>query len=170
MSGAQQTPPARKRVMVAAGGAGAAAAMAAILAITTPAIEREEGMRLAPYLDPVKIWTECAGHTRNVDPKHINTLAECRGKLDADQRETILAEGRCTKVAVPIESFAAFTSFGFNAGAGTYCRKFAPLVNAGNLRGACAKLSLYVYAKGRWLPGLAARRARERALCERGLQ
>lgn len=161
------TPNTRRR-MVAAGGA--AAAIALVTAISGPLIDREEGLRLAPYLDAVKVWTDCRGHTGpDVKPGHVNTLAECDVKFDADQRKVILAEGRCTHVAVPVESFAAFTSLGFNAGAGTYCSKFAPLVNAGNLRGACAKLSLYVYAKGRKLPGLVTRRARERALCERGL-
>lgn len=149
---------------------GAAGAALAVMALSGPVIDHFEGLRLAPYRDPVNIWTDCRGHTGpDVNPSHVNTLAECDAKFTADQRKVIITEGRCTTVAIPVESFAAFTSFGFNAGPGTYCKKFAPLVNAGKLSAACAKLSLYVYAGGQKLPGLVTRRAQERALCERGL-
>lgn len=153
---------------VAAGGAAAAAA--AIMLLSSPLIAPSEGLRTMPYRDPIGIWTECEGHTgKDVKPGHRNTLAECQVKFDADQTKAIKAIGACTKVAVPIESFAAFTSFSFNAGPAPYCKNFAPLINTGRLKAACDRLSVYVYAGHRKLAGLVSRRARERALCLRGV-
>jgi lysozyme len=162
-------PPTQKKPgKVLAGGAAAAAA--AVMLLSSQLIAPQEGLRTMPYRDPVGIWTDCYGHTgRDVKPGRRNTLAQCDAKFDADQTKAILAIGACTKVAVPIESFAAFTSFSFNAGPKPYCKYFAPLVNAGRLKAACAHLSVYVYAGHRKLPGLVSRRARERALCEKGL-
>lgn len=155
---------------VVAGATGAAAAAAMVMALSGPVIQRFEGTRTIPYRDPIGIWTDCVGHTgKDVIPGRTNTMAQCETKFSADQLKAIRAIGACTKVDVPLESFAAFTSFSFNAGPGPYCRKFAPLVNSGHLASACAKLSAYVYAGGVKLPGLARRRAIERALCEKGL-
>ncbi|WP_405045477.1 glycoside hydrolase family protein [Pseudomonas aeruginosa] len=42
-------------------------------------------------------------------------------------------------------------------------------LNAGDVRGACAELSRWVYAGGKKLGGLVRRRAAERELCEIGL-
>lgn len=153
---------------VAAGGAGVA--MAAILAISTPLIQKHEGTVLATYKDPIGVLTSCVGHT---GPElHMGqhwTIAQCSRVLDQDQAGVIKRVGACTKVAVPVQSFAAFVSFSFNVGSGVYCSKFAPLVNAGNLAGVCRNLSLYTWAGGRQLPGLISRRAAERQLCEKGL-
>lgn len=153
---------------VAAGGAGVA--MAAILAISTPLIQKHEGTVLATYKDPIGVLTSCVGHTG--PDLHMGqhwTIAQCSRVLDQDQAGVIKRVGACTKVAVPVQSFAAFTSFSFNVGSGIYCGRFAPLVNAGDLPGACRKLSAYIYAGGRVLPGLVTRRAAERQLCEKGL-
>lgn len=153
---------------VAAGGVGAAAA--AVLAISTPLIQTQEGTVLATYRDPVGILTSCTGHTGSeLRMGQRWTKAQCAKVLDEDQAGVLKRVGACTKVDVPVQSFAAFTSFSFNVGSGIYCSRFAPLVNAHNLAGACRKLSAYVYAGGRVLPGLVSRRAAERQLCEKGL-
>lgn len=162
------SPQPRTRRVVAAGGAAAAAA--AILAISTPLIQHYEGTVLATYADPIGIKTACTGHvdsTLRLGQKW--TIAQCTRMLDADQSAVLTRIGRCIKVPVPVESFAALTSFSFNVGSGVTCSKFAPLINAGNLRGACAKLSAYTWAGGRQLPGLIRRRAAERKLCDEGL-
>lgn len=183
---------------VAAGGALGAAA--AIIALSGPMIDRYEGNILVGYLDPVKIATEGRGHTGpDVRVGHAITMAESDRLFDVDQRAVIAAVGRCTKVDVPIESFAAFTSFSFNLGAGTYCHAIAPRVNAGDLAGACAALGRYTLARAPKsgcprgtlrrvtssrgdlyceLPGLVDRRignprlgvVGERTLCEEGLR
>lgn len=153
---------------VAAGGA--AAAVALITAISTPLIATYEGTVLATYRDPVSILTSCTGHTGpELKMGQVFTREECRRTLDSDQLGVIRRIGACTKVDVPIDSFAAFTSFSFNVGSGVYCQRFAPMVNRGDLAGACARMSRYVYAGKTILPGLVRRRARERALCELGL-
>lgn len=153
---------------VAAGGAGAAAV--AIMAVCGPLISKHEGLVLASYRDPRGIWTDCRGHTGpEVKAGQVFTLAQCNQTFDADQLRIIVSIGDCTTVDAPIASFAAFTSFAFNAGPGTYCRNFAPLVNAGRLKDACEKLPLYVYANHVRLKGLVARRAEELALCLQGV-
>lgn len=164
----QAPQPNHGRRVVVAGGAGAAAA--AILALSGPLIAPSEGLMLASYRDPIGIVTACYGHTGpELRMGQRFSVPACKAIFDADQRKVIMQIGQCITAPVPVESFAALTSFGFNAGSRPVCTKFAPLVNAGNLRGACAKLSLYVYAGKRKLPGLVTRRARERAVCERGL-
>jgi lysozyme len=153
---------------VAAGGAAAAAA--AILAISTPMIQTYEGTITATYVDPTGTLTACTGHTGpELRPHQHYTAEQCGRMLDADQRRILRRIGDCTHVAVPVESFAAFESFAFNAGSGWYCKSFAPLVNDGDLAGACRHLSVFVYSKNQKLPGLTRRRTAERALCERGL-
>jgi lysozyme len=62
---------------------------------------------------------------------------------------------------------AAFLSFAFNVGNGNFCGStLVRKANAGDMRGACAELSRWVYAGGKELPGLVRRRAAERAMCE----
>lgn len=186
------------RRMVAAGAAGAAAAAAGIIGISGPMIDRFEGNILVGYRDPVGIATWGRGHTGpEVKVGQAITLAESDRLFTADQRAVISAMGRCTKVDVPIESFAAFVSFSFNLGAGAYCKNLAPKVNRGDLAGACRELSRFTLARsttGRCpkpeqryisskgvlycrLPGLVNRRegnaklgmVGERPMCERGL-
>jgi lysozyme len=79
-------------------------------------------------------------------------------------------QGAGIHVDVPVESFAAFTSFAFNVGVRGFCgSKVARMLNAGDLAGACAGMDAWVYAGGRRVQGLVNRRRQERALCERGL-
>ena len=107
--------------MVAAGIAGAAAAAAAILGISGPLIDRSEGDSHVGYKDPVGISTWGRGHTGpEVKVGQAITQAQSDAYFDADQRKVIAANGACTKVAMPVESFAAFTSFSFNLGSGAH--------------------------------------------------
>jgi lysozyme len=62
---------------------------------------------------------------------------------------------------------AASVSFAYNVGAQAFCGStMARKLRAGDMPGACAELSRWVYAKGELLPGLVRRRAAERAMCE----
>jgi len=133
-------------------------------------IQAYEGTRTVAYIDPVGIVTDCTGHTGpDVHLGEVETLAQCKAIFTADQQAVIKRIASCTKGTAPVDTWAAMTSFSFNAGSGTYCKKFAPLIDAGRLSAACAKLSLYVNAGGMPLAGLVRRRAAERALCEKGL-
>ncbi len=71
----------------------------------------------------------------------------------------------CTKVPLPASRKAALVDFSYNLGTGTYCAKIAPLINAGDVLGACNRLLLYDKAGGIVFPGLTKRRQRERELC-----
>lgn len=159
------TPPPSNRAKLAAGG------MAAAVALAVPLIITFEGMINHGYRDPVGIATSCVGH---VSPEVVvgrhYTNAECSTQLAGDLERTSQGIARCLPAQLPTPSRAAFVSFAFNVGPARFCgSSIARRLNAGDLRGACAGLSAYVFARGQRLPGLVRRRAAERALCERGL-
>jgi lysozyme len=147
-----------------------AAILAACAMVAVPVADHEGWVRIA-YKDPAGIATGCAGHTGpEVKAGHVYTDQECMDLLTADLVKHGMEIDRCIKVPVPPESRAAFTSFAFNVGSGGFCRStMAAKLNAGDLRGACAELPRWVFAKGRKLPGLVKRRADELALCMRGV-
>jgi len=152
-------------------GAGIGAAAAVVVALVLPMVKYHEGLRTEAYRDPVGIPTICFGETLGVRMGDRATVAECeamlRPRLEGFLREMLA----CTDVPLPAKTEAAFLSFTYNLGSGVYCRNIAGnRINAGNLWGACAALSLYTRAGGRELPGLVRRRAEERALCEAGLR
>lgn len=160
--------------------AASGAALALIAAASGPVISKWEGERTTTYFDSVKIVTVCKGHTgKDLQGRplklHMNfTKAECAKLFTDDQTAVIHRISDCTKGQAPVEVWSAMTSFSFNAGSGRYCKNFAPLIDRGDLAGACAKLALYDKAHapdGRLvqIPGLANRRRDERTLCERGL-
>ena len=140
-------------------------------AMAVPMIAKWEGVKEIGYLDPVKIPTACAGHTKTAVVGKFYSPRACMDLLARDAIDHGLGIDACIKVQVPNESRAAFTSFAFNVGVGNFCKSsLNRKLNAGDLRGACAELSRWTYAGGRQLPGLVSRRAEERAFCERGLR
>lgn len=144
------------------------AACAGILWVIVPQFE---GTETTGYLDPVGIPTKCMGDTTNVIVGHRYSAAECRESL---QTQLIAHAGpvlECTpSLAGRTDALAAAVSFAYNVGVSAYCTStMAARVREGDLAGACAQLSRWVYAKGKKLTGLVKRRAAERALCERSL-
>lgn len=140
-------------------------------AVAAPMIVKWEGWKTIAYRDPVAIPTVCAGVTEGVIPNRTYTDAECRQKTAEAEVKIGLAIAECLPADLPVETRAAFTSASYNLGPAKFCvSSMARHANAGDLRAACAALSLYTYAGGRQLPGLVARRADERALCEKGLK
>ena len=132
-------------------GAGAAALAAAV-------VMQHEGLRLHTYRDPVGVLTACWGHTGvDVQPGQTYTRAQCRALLEADLARHAEALA-CIRQPLTDGQKAAFVSFAYNVGPRAFCESTLP--------GACAELSRWVYAKGQRLPGLVARRAAERAMCE----
>jgi lysozyme len=87
---------------------------------------------------------------------------------------TKLAWRKCLKNpdAIPDKSYLAFFSGTNNIGVGAFCRSsMARLANAGDLRGACNALMLYVNAGAKKnVRGLVLRRTDERAMCLEGLK
>jgi lysozyme len=149
-----------------------AAALAAAIAVALPMVKSEEGYRPVGYRDIIGVPSYCYGGT---GPKAIvdkrYTAAECNSQVASDVRSHAEGIAACVRVPTPAPSLAAFISFSYNVGVAGFCRSsIARHLNAGDLKDACAGLSAYAYAGGKRIPGLAARRAKERALCERGLR
>jgi lysozyme len=147
------------------------AALAAAIAV--PA----EGLRQVAYYDPPGILTVCYGHTgADVDKSRTYSLTECRGHLEADMSAAVATVERCAP-GLPEPVTAAFADAVYNMGPTIACSTTgstaARLLKAGQVAQACNQLP-------RWdkacvagvlvsLPGLAKRRAAERALCLTGV-
>lgn len=148
-----------------------AAAILAAVALAAPMTAGFEGYVPKTYLDPVKIPTACYGHTgKDVKLGQTYTKEECDGLLKKDLEIAGKGVDQCVHVPITLNQRAAYTDFTLNGGTGLFCKSsMARKTNEGDAKGGCAALSLYVYAKGKPLPGLVKRRAAERALCEKGL-
>lgn len=157
---------------------GLSAAVLAACAIAAPYVVKDEGWKLIGYRDPVGIPTECAGHTGpEVKVGQVRSDAYCKKVLQDDLAAHGGAIAACLPDELPLKTRAAFTRFAFNVGAGKFCAStMSKLARAGNLPGACAQLSSWVFAGGKDCRlsasncgGIVKRRADERALCEAGL-
>lgn len=138
-----------------------------IVAICIACIAPAEGLRRVAYLDPVGIPTICFGETQGVKLGDRKTTEECKDML-AERVENDFLPGveRCITRPMPDTRKAAFVSFAYNIGVEGFCRSsIARKYNAGDVRGACDALLLYVKAKGITLPGLVKRREEERKMC-----
>lgn len=149
----------------------AGAAGAVVVALALPMVKESEGLRTSAYLDPVGIPTICYGETLGVEMGDRKSVAQCDEMLVARLGGFLDDMRACTTVKLPAKTEAAFLSFTYNLGIGTYCRNMAAKrINKGKVREACEAMSLYTKAGGRTLPGLVRRRAEERALCLEGLE
>jgi lysozyme len=143
------------------------AAVLAAAALATPLVVNSEGWVLRTYRDPIGVVTDCAGNTKGAAMGQVRTDAECEQRLGAALVEHGLAIAPCLPADLPIGPRAAFISFAYNVGAAKFCASsLSRLARAGDVAGACAELSRWIYAGPKVLPGLVERRKRERALCE----
>ncbi len=138
-----------------------AAWIGACLALTAAC----EGVRQNAYPDVTGVPTICFGETKGVRMGEHRTLDECKAMLEGRLYQFGAEVDRCTKVDLPPSRKAAMVDFSYNLGSSTYCGKIAPMLNAGDVLGACNRLLLYDKAGGIVFPGLTKRRQRERALC-----
>jgi lysozyme len=144
-----------------------AAISAGVLALATPVVVYFEGEKLNPYYDPIGIVTDCVGHTKTARMGVSNTHEQCMQKLTQDFREHDAGMRACVTQPLPDNVHAALLSFTFNVGVRAFCNsQLLQRLNVGDIPGACAELSRWVYARGKKLAGLVTRRAAERALCE----
>lgn len=135
-------------------------------------ITHDEGTVYKVYADPVGIPTVCVGHTKTVTRADIGkavTAALCDELLRQDTKAAVTAVANSVKVTITQGQFDALVSFTFNVGAGnlrnsTLLRR----LNAGDCAGAASEFSRWVRARGKILPGLVTRRAREGALFREG--
>lgn len=146
-------------------GAGAAGL---VLSLAVGLVVHFEGYVPETYADPVGVPTICYGHTGpDVEMGQRLDRSACERLLRGDLAEAYQAVQRCVRVPLKPYEAAAFTSFTYNVGANAFCDStLVRKANAGDMAGACAELSRWVYADGELLPGLVRRRAAERALCE----
>lgn len=169
-------------------GAGVVAGLLAAASVAAPWIARFEGWRTVGYHDPAPgaYATICAGHMQAGVVGQRYSDEQCQALLAQDAVKAGLEISRCLKVDVPTSSRAAFISFTMNEGGGAFCgSQIAAKVNAGDLAGACREINTSDEGKPQWiyvckgsgptrvctaLPGLATRRAFERARCEEGLK
>lgn len=144
---------------------GAAAAIAAAIAI--PA----EGLRQKAYYDPPGILTVCYGSTTNVVANRVYSLDECKQRLSADMLHAVDVVDRCHP-GLPDNVLAAFGDAAYNIGPKIACgpgSTASVMLSAGNIEGACNQLPRWNRARVAGvsvpLPGLTARREKERQLC-----
>ena len=143
----------------------------AALLLATSMIAGFEGLVQRPYRDPVGILTVCYGHTGKDIEQRKYSKEECTALLQADIEKHAAALA-CIKTPMTENQKVAFVSFAFNVGKTKFCNStLVKRANAGDMAGACAELSKWVYGnKGGAmvkLPGLVKRRAAERAVCEK---
>lgn len=149
-----------------------AVAVLAVSAAGITSIKHDEGEVRRVYLDPVKIPTVCVGHTSTVTRKDVGRVfrpEQCTELLRKDLQAAERAVKRSVQVPITQEQYDALVSFTFNVGS-TNFRKSTLLrkLNAGDCWGAGAEFPKWKYARGQELPGLVARRAKERATFETG--
>ena len=132
-----------------------------------------EGLRTIPYHDPGNgSATVCYGETRGVKFTDRYTPAECKVMLQTGlvQFETQMVACIKDPAKIPDKSYVAFLDLTYNIGAGAFCSSRVHAdINAGNLRAACNDVMAWTHAGGRVLPGLVARRTKERDLCLQGI-
>lgn len=161
----------------AAGVAGLlATAAAAALAFALPGLKADEGKRTVDYLDIARVPTACYGHTgADVRVGTRRTDAQCDALLATDAiqaRDGVLA---CVPAlaARPVV-WAASTRMAYNTGIKAFCGSgVARAFNAGRWAAGCDAMLPWSKARihGRLVvvPGLLARRQRERAQCLTGV-
>lgn len=147
---------------------GAGASLAAVVALATPLVAKWEGYRPDPYKDIVGVWTVCYGETQA--PMRKYTKAECDAMLTKAVERYAKPVRACVPAETPLEVQAAFVSLAYNIGAPAFCNSTAAKrARAGNYAGACEALTWFNRAGGKYVQGLANRRAEERKLCLSGL-
>lgn len=143
----------------------------AALALLLTMLPKFEGVRYEPYYDPVGILTVCYGHTGpDVEKGRRYSEAQCQRLLKNDIQRHAEALN-CIKTPLTEHQKVAFVSFAFNVGSKKFCNStLVKKANKGDMKGACAELSRWVYGnqKGKMvkLPGLVKRREQERRICE----
>lgn len=122
-----------------------------------------------PYLCPARVWTIGFGSTRDFDGKPITkdtppkTVSECEALMELELRKCVAQALRYSPtLATNEEALGAISSFIFNLGASNYYRStLRRRINEGNIDEARKEIKKWVWAAGRRLPGLVARRNEE---------
>jgi lysozyme len=129
-------------------------------------IKRYEGFCAAVYRCPAGIPTIGYGHVIKTG-EIFGSLSESEA-TELLRKDAGIAESAVRRlITVPLtqNQFDALVSFTFNLGKGALERsRLRTMINQGQLASVPAELNRWVYAKGKRLPGLVARRLSEGAL------
>lgn len=156
------------------------AGFAVSLGLSFAIVGQFEGRKTTTYTDIAGIPTVCDGHTGpDVKLGQVLTDAQCDELREEDVAIAMTAVNRLVKVPMTDERRAALTSFTLNLGQGTLARSdLLKKLNAGDTWGACTAMADFnkytVKINGHKIKkearGLTIRRAKERELCEIGLE
>lgn len=125
-----------------------------------------EGKENTAYKDIVGVWTQCYGNTNNVDRSRPKTDDECTDELAQELINYNTKMKKYVKVEMTVGQEAAFTSFVYNVGEGTWQRGTPlKLLNDGMPVQACQFLMRYNKAGGKVVQGLTNRRKAEMEVC-----
>ena len=132
-----------------------------------------EGLYLKPYRDLVSVVSVCYGETEGVESRRY-TKVECdqllAEKLPRYYGEIAECWGQDVEDKLSDKERIAYVSGAYNFGSGGFCRStMVKRLKAGDRRGACAALMMYVLAGGKVVKGLVNRRTAERKLCLEGV-
>ncbi|XTZ40479.1 lysozyme [Salmonella enterica] len=134
-------------------------------------IGNAESCQRDPYVCPAGILTDGIGNTHGVKAGIRKTDAQ----IAADWEKNILQAEKCVNsyAAGPRLSdntFSAVTSITFNVGCGAMQKStMFRMLRTGEIMQACHQFPRWVYAGGVKLPGLVARRDKEKFLCLDGM-
>lgn len=160
------------------------------VAVLSGSLITSEGIRYVSYPDPATKgapYTACVGSTKNVKPNQKFTKAECDERLYDDIVTHNTAMNRCMSPRkledAPEPTHQAVLEFGFNVGAGNYCRStMRKRMQEGKYAEACYELikkntrgprkgkGQWSFAAGKYMKGLDTRRHREYDTCMKGVQ
>jgi lysozyme len=132
----------------------------------------EEGCRLTVYRDSGGAWTIGWGHLVKAGEKfypygNVRTItqAEADAIFEADTAIAKAAVDNAVKVPITPNQRAALTSLAFNIGSGAFAAStLVRKLNARDIKGAADAFLSWVNDNGVRVPGLVARRNRERAI------
>jgi lysozyme len=129
-------------------------------------LKSSEGCELHAYQDAVGVWTIGYGHTgSDVHPGQTITQADADTLLEADLKCFEVAVNNLVSHDLTSNQFAALVDFAYNEGAGALAGStLLRLLNAGDVAGAADQFAAWDEAGGEVLPGLVARRAKEKEL------
>nr|DAN43116.1 MAG TPA: lysozyme [Caudoviricetes sp.] len=126
-----------------------------------------EGFSEKAYI-PIKgdVPTIGFGSTEGVKRGDAITVPQALDRLRRDITVAESAISRCVRVPLSQGELDAYTSLAFNIGTDAFCRSTLVVkLNGGDYAGACEEIKRWVYAGGRRVPGLVARREKEYATC-----
>lgn len=128
-------------------------------------IKRFEGVVLKAYQDSVGVWTIGYGHTKNVSPGMIITMAQANTFLAEDVAVHASGIGKYVTVPLTQNQFDALASFHFNLGVDILKGSdLLAYINSKQWEAAATEMKKYVHAGSQVLPGLVNRRNAEVAL------